>query len=126
MSLKSQRLLWFVLGNAVGLSGLVLVMLLIKPAGFNQMGSDMSAMRVTPEQATPQSTSPLGSDMVNVVVVARDLDSGTVLLKSDLKLEPMPKGFTTEKIFVDPTKLVGRKITTQLKAGDVLLQKMLK
>ncbi len=126
MSLKAQTLVWFIAGNAIGLSGLVLVMMLVKPAGYNQMGSDMSAMRVTAEQATPQAQSPLAADMVNVVVVIRNLDEGTVLSKSDLKLEPMPKDFTSEKIFADPNELVGRKINTQLKAGDVLLHKMLK
>jgi len=123
MSLKAQTLVWFILGNAIGLSGLVLVILLVKPAGYNQMGSDMSAIRVTPAQ-TAQSQSPLGANMVNVVVVSRNLDPGAVLTKSDLKLEPMPKGFTSEKIFVNPTELIGRKITVQVKAGDVLLPKM--
>jgi Flp pilus assembly protein CpaB len=124
MALKAQTLVWFIAGNAIGLSGLVLVMMLVKPSGYNQMGSDMSAMRVTADQSTPQAQSPLGS-MVNVVVVSRDLDPGAVLSKSDVKLEPMPKGFTSEKIFADPTEAVGRKINTQLKAGDVLLPKML-
>jgi Flp pilus assembly protein CpaB len=125
MSLKAQTLVWFILGNAIGLSGLVLVILLVKPAGYNQMGSDMSAMRVTADQTAAQSQSPLGANMVSVVVVSRNLDSGAVLTKSDLKLELMPKGFTSEKIFVNPAELVGRKITVQVKAGDVLLPKIL-
>jgi Flp pilus assembly protein CpaB len=125
MSVKLQRIMWFIAGNVVGLSALLVVMLWVKPAGFNQMG-DMSAMQVTPADTAqpPESKSPLGAETVGVVVANRDLDRGTTLSKSDLKLETMPKDFSNENSFIDPTKLIGKKINQPLKTGDLLLDNM--
>jgi len=119
--------MWFIAGNLVGLSALMLVMLWIKPAGYSQMSMDTEHMQATPNTSSTQaSKSPLGSETVNVVVANHDIGQGTVLSKSDLKLEPVPSSFTSEEFFVDPNKVIGRKTQSPLKAGDVLSGKMLK
>jgi len=99
-------------------------MLWVKPYDFSQIGIDTSKMQATPSSSNEQS-SPLGAETVNVVVASHDISPGSVLAKSDLKLEPVPESFTSEEFFVDPNKLVGRKIQSTLKAGDVLCGKML-
>jgi Flp pilus assembly protein CpaB len=122
MSLKLQRIMWFIAGNVVGLAALLIVMLIVKPAGLTDLTSDLPRPQATDAHA---STAPLGVDTVGVVVVARDLDAGTILSKSNLKLEPMPKEFANEKLFIDLDKVLGHKTNKQLKAGDVVSRDML-